>query len=72
MDVLSQEKIIARDKYLTSIADHKDLVEKYSEWLNLSSTNLADLRMKRKEINVCLKEKGITKGEREMGVEEIK
>ena len=69
---LSEEEITARDDHLKAIDDHKDKVETHTEWLNVNSADLADLRSERREINVWMKGKGLTADERECGLMESK
>ena len=49
---LSEEEIIASDDHFKAIDHHKDKVETHTEWLNVNSADLADLRSERREINV--------------------
>jgi len=69
---LSEEEITARNDHLKAIDDHKDKVETHTQWLNVNSTDLADLRSERMEINVWMKEKGLTVDEKKSGLMESK
>ena len=69
---LSEEGIITRDDHLKAIDDHKGKVETHTEWLNVNSADLADLRSEGREINVWMKGNGLTADERESGLMESK
>ena len=69
---LTEEEITARDDHLKAIDDHKDKVETHTEWLNVNSADLENLRSERREINVWMKEKGLTADEKEFGLMESK